>query len=210
MWKIFKKHKKVEKLVEEKHLAYPDFAIEGISQSKITDLLNFNLVDNLKLKKAEEFIWPYWQRPNPESKINAIISQDLNGWIFIYWHCDDFELAKNLMTILNSISPKRMNYYSADSVTDNYEWIISENGKIIREFQYCWNIHSNIGEPITEIESKFIENTNKKNTEFVFGEDVHNSIFEKTCGIDLTEFDKDTEFSVGTFDIEKITIANNV
>jgi hypothetical protein len=208
MWNIFKK--KTVKQTEKKHISYPDFAIEGLYRNEIIKYLEFDLSDDLKLNDAEKFIWPYYENPNPENKIKAIISEKLDDWTFIYWSCDDLELARGLITKLISVNKNKMNYYSADSVTDNYDWIISENGKIIREFEYCWNVHLNIGEPITEIEKKFIENANKENAEFIFGEDVHNSIFDKTCGIDLKKFGENTEFSVGTFGIEKITIANNV
>ncbi|WP_299126251.1 hypothetical protein [uncultured Winogradskyella sp.] len=184
-----------------KHISYPDFAIEGIPHSKITKLLKFNIIDTLKLKDAEEFIWPYWKNPNPKDKVNAIISQDLDGWIFIYWNSDSLNFFTKFIAKLISMNASRMNYYSFDSQTDHYNWIISENGKVIREFEYCWDVQLNIGKPITEIEKKFIENVNKENAEFIFGEDVHNSVFEKTCGVDLKKFGEDTEFSVGTFDL---------
>lgn len=202
--RIFKKFQKKEIDSEEikmetlqiKHIPFPEFAIEGIDQSYLIKFLNFEIEDTLSLEDAERFIWPYWNKSNQENKIRTIISEKLDNWIFIYgYNHNPIEIIKKLIKHSNY----RINYYSADSQTSDYEWIIANDGKIIREFYSCWNIEINKGEPLTELESKFVMSFSNK--EFISGEDVCISIYNHTCGLDLKKYTAETKFKVGTITI---------
>ena len=184
-----------------KYLSFPDFSIEGIKQKDILKALNFDIKDTLYLKEAEDYIWPYSDKPIEENKIRTIVSEELDNWVFIYWSSSINEDIKKVINKLMKVSNCRINYHSKDSVTSDYHWIIANRGKIIREFYSCWNIEINEGKPLTELENKFIASF--ENNEFVFGEDVCESIYNLTCGVDLKKYKNDTKFKVGNVNLDE-------
>ncbi|MCB0399167.1 MAG: hypothetical protein KDD26_05985 [Winogradskyella sp.] len=179
----------------DKHISFPDFSIEGVEQKDVLRALDFDIKDTLCLEEAERYIWPYSDKLIEKNKIRTIISEELDNWIFIYWSSDIDEHIKEVINILMKVSNGRINYHSMDSVTSDYHWIIANQGKIIREFYSCWNIEINEGKPLTELENKFIASF--ENDEFIFGEDVCQSIYELTCGVNLKKYKNDTKFKVG-------------
>ncbi|WP_305952610.1 hypothetical protein [Emticicia oligotrophica] len=156
------------------------FAIKNISYEEVIKRLNISKHKICSAKDA--FACLYSQ----DTQSNVIVSHQTENWIFLYLKHGSYYDCKSIVQMLLNNSKNKVNFYFSDSCIDCYQWIISENGKIIREFSYSMSIISNnFGDYITKIEKKFIQNLVLENegNEFIFGEDVADSVFESTCEI---------------------------
>ena len=186
------------------HVFEPYFAVKGVSPYEITSILNLQNLEIVNAKIAFDFLRQNHaerkQIDNPNIRI--IISAGIQDWVFIYWENGIFEDCKTIVEKLIEKSNDKVNYYYVDSNVDGYDWILADRGKIYREFEYNMNeISSNFGNPITNLENEFITNvelneTGKQN-EFVFGENVFQSILEKNGLSKLKYHDNDSEFLIG-------------
>lgn len=182
----------------------PYFAVKGISQSEIANIIHLQNASFEKPKKAFDFLWQeYFKKQDINHKQSRmIVSSNVQDWVFIYWDNGIFENCKKIIEKIVEKSNDSVNYYYADSNVDGYDWILADRGKIYRELQYSmFEISSNFGNPITDLEKKFIENIElqllEKEYDFVFGENVYQSILEKTGSSILKYHVNNSKFMIG-------------
>lgn len=182
-----------------KFIPFPGFLFEGIEQADLIKTLDFKEIDTLQLNEALSFIWPYSDNPNEGNKIKTVISEKLGNWIVMYWNVEMENEIRTVFDKILKVSNKKVNYFNCDSVTSDYQWIIANNGEIIRDFYSCWNIETNIGKPLTALEEDFIKSFETE--KFVFGEEVSGSVFDATCDFNLRKYGSETLFKIGTIEM---------
>lgn len=157
------------------------FAIKGLKQKELISIMNIQKTKSVNYKAAFKYMSDDDSRFDLEAdfidfKIQA--SCILNGWVYLRSNYFDKEL---LINKINTLNTKNANYYYVDSCVDGCEWIISENGKTIRVFDYGMSkIHKNKGIPISGLEEKFILQIKSKSRQTEFIENVYTSIIEST------------------------------
>ncbi len=173
------------------------FAIEDGDIDQIIKVLNIKVIQKAKCSEAFRYLYNGENNSKKTEKtFKVIISHQVNGWVFIYSENSIFENNKKWIEQLISINKKRVNYYYFDSHIDSYEWIIADKGKLNRIFEYqMLEVFHNIGEYLTSEEKKFVEFLNTD--DFIFGEDVANSIIKASCNIKKKYFDKNHQFIIG-------------
>ena len=204
MFKFFKNiftQKNIEPVIYENndknyiHNGMHYFAIENMTIDDIISILDVKKNQETNCDKAFEYLW---EDKNEEiDNFKIIISENIENWNFIYCETGNFEYNKKIVEKLISCSKNRVNYYYADSCVDGYDWVLANKGEILREFEYTMStISINIGKCLSVEEDKFIHNINKDG-DFIFGEEVYNSIVKATCDIKTKWYEKNQKFIIG-------------
>jgi hypothetical protein len=183
---------------KEIHVVGPSyFAVLNIAPYEISSILKLDDVKVTTFEEAYKEFYPFDFSTPKKYRSKLLISSSIEGWVFIYSECGIYQYCKKIVDKFLS-SASKINYYYGDSCVDCYEWIITENKEIIREFKYeLGEISVNIGECITLLEKKFINEIQRDNGEFVFGEDVLTSIVTETCPLRKTHFNETDQFFIG-------------
>ncbi|WP_271785426.1 hypothetical protein [Aquimarina algiphila] len=198
--RIFNKKRKTESKFSIDYLGSSMFCLEGLTQSEVERLFQ---IDNARFKSAKEsikFLFPEnnWDEKIDITQLRIIISPNCNGWIFVKCQLNEFKDIKNIISNLISKTDKKVNYYYVDSHIDYYSWILSNNGKIEREFLYSMGeVMNSKGLATCPIEQKF-----ENKSERIFGEDVYEEV-AKINGVSLyilnENLDEIGDFIIGTF-----------
>ena len=198
--KIFNKKRKTEPKFSIEYLGSSIFCLEGFTQSEVEKLFQ---IDNAKFKSAKEsikFLFPKnnWGEKIDNTELRIIISPNCNGWIFVKCQLNEFKDIKIIISNLISKTEKKINYYYVDSHTDYYSWILSNNGKIEREFLYSMGqVTNSKGQVTCEVEQKF-----ENKSEQIFGEDVYEEVANingASLSILNENLDEIGDFIIGTF-----------
>jgi hypothetical protein len=173
------------------------FALKNITLDEVITRLNISRYKDCIAKDAFMYLYNQDFKSN---EINVIVSHQIENWTFLYIKHGSYDDCKSIVQKLLCSSESSVNFYFSDSCIDCYQWIISKNGEIIREFAYSMSIISkDIGSYVTNIEKEFVNNIalekDGKECKFIFGEDVAESIFESTC--ELLSFPENLLFTIG-------------
>ena len=190
------------------------FCAKGISVTEIINALSVIDYKRVSPDEAKLFYYPLFRDNRFDTKAKThlteiIISEKINEWVYFSIHWGHFNGIKSVIEKLLLKNTIELNYYYGDMCVDSCLWILSRNNKIYREFEYAMmNIYTNIGDSITDIETKFINNiTNNinSNEDFIVIDSVVNDIICHTGNHYelLNTFDKKlTECTIGYYEID--------
>ncbi|WP_179018777.1 hypothetical protein [Winogradskyella forsetii] len=171
----------VSKILGELGFGY--FAVRGLTQSELINVLNIQKPKSVDYKTAFKYIFSGIDNHRFDIEADFIdfkiqVSCVFNDWIYL--KCNYFD-KEYIINKLNTLNTKEANYYYVDSCVDGCEWVISENRKTIRVFDYSMSeIQKNEGVPISSLEQKFIKQIENNSSQTEFIEYVCTSIIQNT------------------------------
>jgi hypothetical protein len=199
------------------------FSIQGITQEKIVEILQFENIQKMSPEGASSYLYAkddFSMKKADFSKIKAFVSSELNGWVYLMWELGWFEECKFLVEKLMKHTDGVVAYFYVDPYVDGYEWIIAQGKTVIREFKFdMGELYSNVGSPVSEEEIDFISNRKKEKEKnfdewiesrenpFISCEKVYASIIKNTSQ-DIEELnnrlDSLDDFYTGTINLNKL------
>ncbi len=199
------------------------FSIQGISQEKLVELLQFENIRKLNAKDATDYLYKdedFGKKKTDSSAMKAYVTCELNGWVYLKWKSGIFEDNKYLIEYLMKYTTGVIAYFYVDPYVDGYEWIIAQNNNIIRAFKYdMGNLYIDEGKPVCYEEIEFLrlrEKEKEKSFEewirtrenpFVSCEEVYAGVVKNTSQ-HIEELNKDLsslgDFYVGTVNLKKL------
>jgi len=177
------------------------FAVKNLGIDEIIQKLEINVISTKELNEAFKYLWDEEKQNFTINQFKIIISEVYENWNFVYWKSNEFDKCLKLVEKL--LSNKTIaNYYYADQYVDGLAWIISNDGKIIRQFDYQMGKKLiDEGEKLTKLEAEFLKIIDENLDDFILGEDVFLSIIKKTCDMKNETFPKNVKFKIGTINI---------
>lgn len=199
------------------------FSIQGITQEKIVEILQFENIQKMNPEGASSYLYAkddFSMQKADLSKIKAFVSSELNDWVYLIWGLGWFEECKFLVEKLMKHTNGVVAYFYVDPYVDGYEWIIAQGKTVIREFKFdMGELYSNVGSPVSEEEIDFISNRKKEKEKnfderiesrenpFISCEKVYSSIIKNTSQ-DIEELnnrlDSLDDFFTGTINLNKL------
>ncbi|MCR9249882.1 MAG: hypothetical protein NXI20_05635 [bacterium] len=149
MWgfrKLFKKREEKSQNDYKKHRSFsiPEegssiILFKGVSQKKISEVLNFRYQDSKKAPEAIDFLFPQedWLKDRNYQEFKTIISPKFGDWNLVKTRFIPFDQVSILITSLSILTSNEVNYYYIDSYCDSYSWFFAKNGQVTREFDYA-------------------------------------------------------------------------
>lgn len=145
----------------------PYFKIEGLSQEKLSEIIQLENREWKSMKEISNFLYPETDeiiRKANKKAIRTIISPNINGWTYIIWSLGRYEDCRELVRQISLHTNTRVSTFHVDPWSAYNYWVIAENGEIIREFEDHGGVEAHIskGTPVCNAEKYYLARMEKQ------------------------------------------------